>query len=229
MSEPEPSPAPVAVAVEFRSASSLLIAYSVNLSRGGLFVELDRELRIGAPVEVTLIAPGVVRVSLRGHVAWQRGTSGDEGPRGVGLEFDDIGLPVGQIIDQLVAEYRGMSIVVIAHDPKIRSSLARQLKSIVTSAEVSVAADGAVVEALLSDEVDLAVVELDGNRDLGLAAMRLARAQQPPVPVVVMASSKRLRDQAREAGADELTDSPPGFDELQLAVVRALGRPIAIR
>ena len=51
MTDRDPATAPFAMAVEFRSASSFLIAYSVNLSRGGLFLETGHELPVGAPLD----------------------------------------------------------------------------------------------------------------------------------------------------------------------------------
>ena len=38
---------PYTVQVEFRTPSSFLVAYSVNLSRGGLFIETDADIPTG--------------------------------------------------------------------------------------------------------------------------------------------------------------------------------------
>lgn len=220
---------PYAVAVEFRSASSFLIAYSVNLSRGGLFLETHHDLPVGSQVELAFAIPGTGQVPLHGLVAWRRGPEHPEGPPGLGVEFTDITAQVGQVIDRLVADYHGLSIVIVAQDSKDRTSLSRLVKSIVSSAEVLLAADAQVAETLITDDVDLVIIEIDGDPDGGLAAVRLAKGIAPPVPAIALASTKRLRDHARAAGADELTGNPPAFEELQLAVVRALSRPLAVR
>lgn len=220
---------PYAVAVQFRSASSFLIAYSVNLSRGGLFLETHHDLPLGTPLELSFEVPGSGTVGLTGHVAWRRGPESPEGPAGFGIEFHDISAALSVTIDRLVSDYQGLQILILAQDSKDRTSLSRMVKSIVSSAEILVAADVRVAETLLTDDVDLAVIEIDGDPEGGLAAVRIARGLAAPVPVIAMASTKRLRDHARAAGAEELIGNPPAFEELQVAVVRGLSRPIAVR
>lgn len=229
MTDREHQRVPYAVAVHFRSASAFLIAYSVNLSRGGLFLETQHDLPVGTPLELSFAIPGSGTVGLTGHVAWRRGPESPEGPAGLGVEFVDITTQLSAVIDRMVGDYQGMQVLIFAHDGKDRTSLSRMVKSIVSSAEIIVAADIRVAETLLTDEVDLAVIDVDGDPDGGLQAIRLAKSLTAPVPAIALASTKRLRDHARAAGADELTGNPPAFEELQVAVVRGLSRPIAVR
>jgi hypothetical protein len=49
------------------------------------------------------------------------------------------------------------------------------------------------------------------------------------VPSIVMATSEAVRQRARTFGADEVVTKPPGFGELQTAVMRALGRPTSVK
>lgn len=220
---------PYAVAVQFRSASSFLVAYSVNLSRGGLFLETHHDVAIGTPLELSFEVPGSGTVGLGGHVAWRRGPESPDGPAGLGVEFADIGASLSAVIDHLVGGYQGLQVLIFALDGKDRNSLTRMVKSIVSSAEIVVAADVRVAETLLTDDIDLAVIDIDSDPEGGLAAIRMAKALGAPVPAIALASTKRLRDHARAAGADELTGNPPAFEELQVAVVRGLSRPIAVR
>lgn len=229
MIEREHQRVPYAVAVHFRSASSFLIAYSVNLSRGGLFLETAQDVPIGAPLELSFAIPGAGSVGLSGHVAWRRGPESADGPAGLGVEFHEVSDQLSSVIDRLVGDYQGMQVLILAKDQKDRTSLSRMVKSILSSAEIIVAADVRVAETLLNDDVDLAVMDVDGDPDGGLAAIRLAKGLGTPVPVIALASTKRLRDHARAAGADELTGNPPAFEELQVAVVRGISRPIAVR
>jgi uncharacterized protein (TIGR02266 family) len=229
MSEREFQRIPFAVAVEFRTASSFLIAYSVNLSRGGLFLETAQEVPIGSPLELSFSIPGAGSVGLTGHVAWRRGPESVDGPAGLGVEFQEVSEQLSSVIDRLVGDYQGMQVLILARDQKDRTSLSRMVKSILSSAEIVVAADVRVAETLLNDDVDLAVVDVDGDPEGGLQAVRMAKALGMPVPVIALASTKRLRDHARAAGADELTGNPPAFEELQVAVVRGIARPIAVR
>src|SRR5829696_1260546 len=81
---------PYSMQVEFRTASSFLVAYSVNLSRGGLFIETDADIPTGALITVDLGVPSAGQVPLNGVIAWRRGTDSHEGPPGLGIEFQDV-------------------------------------------------------------------------------------------------------------------------------------------
>ena len=48
---------PYTVQVEFRTASSFLVAYSVNLSRGGLFLETEADVPTGAAMTLDFTVP----------------------------------------------------------------------------------------------------------------------------------------------------------------------------
>ncbi|MBK7071860.1 MAG: TIGR02266 family protein [Myxococcales bacterium] len=220
---------PYVVAVEFRSASSFLITYSLNLSRGGLFVESAHDLPLGTAIDVAFRIPGAGDVALAGVVAWRREAGSPDGPPGLGVEFTDISAQLGQVIDQLVAQFHGISILVLATDSKDRASLTRLVKSIAASAATLQASDAAVAETLVTEDLDLMVIDVDGDPEGAIATLRLAKALSSPVPAIALASTKRLRDHARAAGADEMVGNPPAFEELQLAVMRALTKPAAVR
>ena len=219
---------PYTVQVEFRTASSFLVAYSVNLSRGGMFLETDFPLDIGAPITLALAVPGAGSVGLSGVVAWRRGRESQDGPPGIGIEFHDVAPQLGSVIDRLITSYHGLSILVLSGDRQDRTSLTRSIKAIMTTADVVQAADAKVAETLMTSDVDLAVIDIDFDVEGGLQALRAAKAVFPPVPTVALASSRNLRDHARAAGADEVATNPPAFAELQLLLLRALGRPIRV-
>jgi uncharacterized protein (TIGR02266 family) len=229
MADREHPRAPYMVGVEFRSPSSFLITYSLNLSRGGLFVETHHVLAPGTPLDLAFRVPGAGEVMLSGVVSWQREPGSPDGPPGVGVEFSDISAQLGDFIDDLVANFNGIQILILATDGKDRISLTRMVKSIVSSAELLQASDAAVAETLITDDVDLAVIDIDGDPEGGIATLRRAKLLAAPVPAIALASTKRLRDHARAAGADELAGNPPAFEELQVAVMRALARPTAVR
>ena len=220
---------PYVVAVEFRSASSFLITYSLNLSRGGLFVESAHDLPLGTAIDVAFRIPGAGDVALAGVVAWRREAGSPDGPPGLGVEFTDISAQLGQVIDQLVAQFHGISILVLATDSKDRASLTRLVKSIAASAATLQASDAAVAETLVTEDIDLMVIDVERDPEGAIATLRLAKALSSPVPAIALASTKRLRDHARAAGADEMVGNPPAFEELQLAVMRALTKPAAVR
>ena len=220
---------PYSVEVQYRTASSFLIAYSTNLSRGGLFLESESEVPLGTPIELRLFVPGVGAIDVQGAVSWRRERNDPEGPAGYGIEFQELGATLGQTIDRLVANYDGLSILILCGDRHDRSSLARAIRSILSTADVVSAADARVAETLLTAEVDLAVIDTDHDPEGALLALRAAHHVTPPVPTIALASTKRLRERARAAGADEVGSNPPPFGELQLLIVRALGRPSSIK
>ena len=82
MSEREFDRIPYSVQVEFRTASSFLVAYSVNLSRGGMFIETDSEVPTGVLLTLDLHVPGAGLLHLIGMVAWRRGIDSPDGPAG---------------------------------------------------------------------------------------------------------------------------------------------------
>jgi uncharacterized protein (TIGR02266 family) len=221
---------PYSVQVEFRTASSFLVAYSVNLSRGGLFLETDADIPTGALVTLDLSVPGGTTTPVNGTVAWRRGVEeAESGPPGLGVEFQDIGPQLGTMIDRLVTGFKGVQILLLSGDKQDRTTLARNIKSIISTAEITQAADATVAASVLAPEIDLAIVDVDFDIEGGLSTIRAAKQQNPPVPTIALTSNSAYREQAVAAGTDELLPNPPPFAELQVVLVRALGKPLAIR
>jgi uncharacterized protein (TIGR02266 family) len=229
MAEREHERMPYSVQVEFRTPSSFLVAYSVNLSRGGLFLETNAEIPSGAPVTIDFSIPTAGQISLNGAVSWRRPVDNHDGPAGLGIEFADVAPQLGAVIDRLVSAFHGVQILVLSGDRQDRTSLARSIKSIISTAEVMQAADANVATTLMSSEIDLAVIDVDFDVEGGLATLRAAKAQAPSVPAVALTANPKLREHARAAGADEVVANPPPFAELQIVLVRALSKPAAVR
>jgi len=229
MSEREHDRMPYSVQVEFRTASSFLVAYSVNLSRGGIFIETDSDLPMGAPLTLALQVPGAGLLHLVGVIAWRRGLDSPDGPPGIGIEFQDVVPQLGSAIDRLVSVFHGVQILVLSGDRQDRTTLARSIKSIISTAEILQATDAGVAAALLTSEIDLAVVDVDFDPESALQTLRAAKALSPKVPTIALTTSMKLREYARAAGADELASNPPPFSELQVVLVRALSKPMSVR
>jgi uncharacterized protein (TIGR02266 family) len=221
---------PYAVQVEFRTASSFLVAYSVNLSRGGLFLETDVEVPQGAQMTLDFAVPTAGTTSLNGVVVWRRSLEqAAEGPPGLGVEFQDVAPQLGQLIDTLVTNFRGVQVMLLSGDRQDRTTLARNIKSIFSTADITQAVDSNVAASVMSPEIDVAMVDVDFDLAGALEIIRTAKALSPPVPVIALTSNTLYREQAVAAGADELLPNPPPFAELQVVLVRALGKPLAIR
>jgi len=218
---------PYSVQVQFRTASSFLVAYSVNLSRGGLFLETEHIVQPGTEGTLQFAVPGAGPLLVRGRVTWCRDGADENGPQGMGVEFEDIADNIGPVIDRLVANFSGVNIVLLSADDQDRRTLSRLIRSIISTSEVSGASDGQIAEALLDSDIDLLVVDLDARSDEALATLAMARAQN--IPTIALGSTEDLRGRARDVGADEVTSNPPPSAEFQRILVRALGRPSFIR
>jgi uncharacterized protein (TIGR02266 family) len=220
---------PYSVQVEFRTASSFLVAYSINLSRGGLFIETDADVPTGATMTLDFTVPTAGTTSVNGVVAWRRPVGEPSlGPAGLGVEFQDIAPALGSLIDRLVTSFRGVQVLLLSGDRQDRTTLARNIKSIFSTAEITQAADTNVAASVLTGEIDVAIVDIDFDFEGGLAIIRAAKTQQPPVPTIAITANAAYREQALLAGADELLGNPPPFADLQVVLVRALGKPVAI-
>jgi uncharacterized protein (TIGR02266 family) len=221
---------PYVVQVEFRTASSFLVAYSMNLSRGGMFLETEADIPAGAEMTLNFTVPGAGTTALNGMVAWRRALDeSSAGPPGIGIEFQDVAPVLGQVIDRLVSRFKGVHILLLSGDRQDRTTLARNIKSIIATAEITQAADASVASTLLSGELDLALVDVDFDVDGGIKTIQAAKQQTPPVPTIAITSNAAYRELAVAAGTDELLANPPAFADLQVVLVRALGKPVAIR
>jgi uncharacterized protein (TIGR02266 family) len=219
---------PICMRVQFRNASSFLVAYTVNLSRGGVFLETEEVLPVGAEIALQLEVPQAGPVTLNGHVTWRRDHPDVDGPRGIGVEFDHIVDPLGDLIDRLVAQFGGITVLLVCKSSRDRVTISRQLRSIIATAEVVGASDAKVAESLLDDEIDLILIDGDTDQPSVLHLLEAAQSLFNPVPSIVMSSEEDLRSKARHSGASEVIANPPPFGELHTAVMRALGRPSAV-
>lgn len=221
---------PYTVQVEFRTASSFLVAYSVNLSRGGLFLETNAEIPTGVTMTLDFQVPNAGTTSLNGVVAWRRGPEqAGDGPPGIGVEFQDVAPTLGALIDKLVTGFRGVQILLLSGDRHDRTTLARNVKSIIATAEITQAIDTSIASSVISPEIDVAIVDVDFDLEGSLQILQKAKQQNPPVPTIALTSNATNRERALAAGADELLPNPPPFADLQVVLVRALGKPVAIR
>lgn len=220
---------PLSVQVEFRNASSFLVAYSVNLSRGGMFLETDNPAPVGAEIALSFAIPGSGEIALSGRVIWRREPCDGEGPTGMGVEFYEMGDTLGAVIDRLAADFAGLSVLLFCVEDNRRTSLTRKIRSIFSTADVVGPSEARLVEPLLDDPFDLAVIEAESAPEAALATLTSIRTMQPRLPAVVISGRDDVRDRARAVGAAELVDSPPQYVEFQRVLLRALGRPALIK
>jgi uncharacterized protein (TIGR02266 family) len=216
---------PFSVEVEYRTASSFLVAYSANLSKGGIFLETSAPLAIGTELALKFTVPSFGTVEVRGLVCWVRPTPQDGKPAGMGVEFEQLDHQFGATIDRMVQHFVGLRVVVVAGSSQGRAILSRAVKSMLQAATVVEAAEADTAEVAFREGADLVLIDLDDSAADGLLAIRFAKMAPRPVPVICSARDDRARDRARELGADEVLPPAAAAADLTAAVMRALSRP----
>ncbi|HEY1586593.1 MAG TPA: TIGR02266 family protein [Polyangia bacterium] len=223
---------PISLEVAYRTAGAFLVSYSINLSKGGIFLETSQPLPIGEHVSLRFDVPGVGPLEVNGAVAWVRNGSMDGLPDGMGIQFDQLDQQYGEIIDEMVRGFVGLTVLVIAASPDRLALIGRYVRSIITC-EIVEATNASVAEVALEQGPDLVVVDLDLLPEMGLrcirAAKERAKAQAHPTPVVLLAGDARARQAGKTSGADEALATPPSYHDLQAAVIRMLSRPASVR
>jgi uncharacterized protein (TIGR02266 family) len=219
----------ITLEVEFRTSGSFLVAYSTNLSSGGMFVETPHPLVPGERITLKLNVPGTGAIEVGGVVAWSRTAWEEDKPPGMGVQFDEpLDARHGDMIDTIVSRFQGLRVVVLALDPVERARLASIVRSALRAARVVETGDPEAAETALAG-ADLAIVDLDDAIPEGLATLRTAKAGfAHPVPVVVTCTDAIALGRARELGADEVLANAAGTAATQAAILRALGRPARV-
>lgn len=222
---------PFSVEVEYRTQGNFLVAYSVNLSTGGMFVETTRPQPIGTALSLRFSVPGAGVAHIEGVVAWVRHEASATEPMGMGIKFTappDAAL--GQLIDRLAQGFRGLKVLIVAAGDARRSLLGRAVRSVLATATVVEARDSEAAERELEGEPDLVLIDLESELGDALAALRLAKVGRgAPLPVLAVGSAPDARKRAADLGADEVLAAQPAANDLQGAVMRALGRPSNVR
>jgi CheY-like chemotaxis protein len=215
--------------VEYRSDAALLIAYATQLVKGQLLLDSDAALADKTPVELQLVGPAV-SIPLAGEVAWTRAVAeGPAQPAGIAVALTTAADGLGEAIDKLAFEFRGLRVLVAALQAAPRALLIRYLRSIITCEVVE------IEQKRLSDpdalqNVDLTVIDLDSA---GVAGYELyAQLRQHPqvgtAPILALAQMERDRARAASLGFDEALANPPPFTELQAATLRSLAKPTRV-
>lgn len=223
---------PINLRVQYRTAGAFLVAYSVNLSKGGIFLETSAPLEIGARVALTFEVPGAGVLDVAGVCAWVRSASPDGLPSGMGVQFEQqLDEKWGERIDGMVRTFIGLSVLVVAASPDRLALLGRYVRSIITC-DIVEATGLELAEVALSHGPDLVIVDLDVKAEMGLKTIAAAKARaavtQHATPVILLAGDPAKRIQGKNAGADEALATPPAFSDLQAAVIRMLSRPVSV-
>jgi uncharacterized protein (TIGR02266 family) len=216
--------APLHLAVSYRTAGSFLVAYTVNLSKGGIFIEAD-PLPVGTAVRLELEVPGAGRLDVEGVVTWTRAGDGSEGlPVGMGIRFAQaLDARHGEAIDRIVASFEGLEILLVGSAER-RAQIGRYASSILACDTVE-AGSLQTAATVLRDRIDLVIVDLDTAGRDGIEIVRMARSGPSPTPVIALGGTDDAQRWARVHGITQFVQAPPTFGALQRAVLAALASP----
>jgi uncharacterized protein (TIGR02266 family) len=217
--------AAVTMEVHYRTTGSFLVSYSLNLSMGGLFLETDELLPTGTRLAVRFAVPGAVDpVETSAHVVWVRPPSDDGAPPGLGLQFDSLEEHIGALIDRLVRDFRGVTLMAVAADVQSLDRLSRYLRSIL-ACEVKHGMPREIVTKGFGETPDLILLDLDSTGPEGFDVLWAARANNPAVPVVVATANEHSAADARRQNVARVVGNPPAFELLRRSVLEVIASP----
>jgi uncharacterized protein (TIGR02266 family) len=98
---------PLVVRVAYSTVDALFTEFTKNVNEGGLFIETESPPPLDTRVALEFKLPGTdAPIRARGRVAWLRAASPEEGPAGMGVEFEQLGSEARESIDALVRQLR---------------------------------------------------------------------------------------------------------------------------
>ncbi len=218
---------PAKLEVSYRTQGAFLIAYSVNLSKGGVFLETPDLLALGTEVTLRLDVPDAGEFELVGVVAWVRNGSPDGLPDGMGIQLRELDERYGEAIDKMVEQFMGITVLVLATAPDRLTQLGRYVRSIM-SCEILEATNPDEADQAMSSAPDLVLLELQRSTEFRVATIEDCKARQPGTPIILLAEDPQTRELGKLSGADEVLETPPSFAALQAAVIRTLSRPAKV-
>jgi len=219
--------APVSLEVHYRTKGSFLVSYSLNLSKGGLFLETTDLFPVGTELTVRFSIPGAeIQIETVARVMWVRRKTSEDGlPPGLGLQFDRLEEHIGQSIDGLAQDFAGVRLMALADDQAALYRLTRYLQSILTCTVLQ-ASTSEVVATGFTERIDLTLLDLDSAGESGLMLIQMAcKETQPPIPVIALTKDPVIRAVALREGAASVLENPPAYELLRRHVLEVLGKP----
>ncbi len=217
----------LALEIRYRSAGAFLVSYSVNLSKGGLFIETKTPLQPGQSIDLRVLTPEEQTIELSGVVAWVR-TAADSSPGdppGMGISVQTPEETYGLLVDQMASRFSGIKVL-LALGPgqdRTRAVVKRHLDAIVACKVVDV--DDAFYPQD-DGQFDLAIVNLDWLEAEDVVGR--VREGKRPVPLIALGHSHASRARGGSLGAVAGLENPPSFSDLRSAVMAALTQPESV-
>jgi uncharacterized protein (TIGR02266 family) len=215
------SRAGVVLQLQYRNAGHLLVSYCTNLSRGGLFVPSREPLSKGSRITLSLDVPGQSQPArLEAQVRWVRQRDAPEGPAGMGLAFENVDEVLGAHIDDIVAHFEPMRVVLVGERPRVIASLGAKVRSLVTCETVPRAVDPDMAPTFA--DADLVIVDVDSAPQRSLLLLERLAACNPPPPRVALCDPKSGPLWSRVVGLARALETPVDSDALRKSVLEAL-------
>jgi uncharacterized protein (TIGR02266 family) len=219
----------MALEVEYRTSTAFLVAYSLNLSKGGLFLETDTPLPVGTSIRLRFqVQGGQNPIETEGAVIWVREKTNEDGPSGMGIAFLQLEARYGAFIDSIVSRFEGIVMVVAGQMPSTRNVVARYMRGMMSCHVHEV---GPTEVNGLRGRMDLAVVDFAGAPEGAQQLMEGVKRVNADVPILALIPGNDAATKARAsaAGASDYLPSPPPYNELYRCVLRAFSRLITVR
>jgi uncharacterized protein (TIGR02266 family) len=231
--------------VSYPNVDQLLVAYSSDLSKGGMFLATEQFLPVNAVIRLNLeLGEGSVEIPVISRVVYVRDHAAARAagkPPGMGLEFLDLTADCLGLIEAYIAERisqdplnvvveappRRLSVVIVDDDHGCRTLAAQPFRT--RGDYVRVAPDG--FEALaqcLKEPPDVIVSDVHMPRMDGWQLLRMCRARPTlsSVPFLFLTTLGGEQERLRgyQLGVDDYVSKPFRGKELQARVDRVVSR-----
>jgi uncharacterized protein (TIGR02266 family) len=226
--------------ITFQTVDALVVAYSANLSRGGLFLKTDRTMPEGSVISLTIQLPdGGESVSVPCSVVFARDGS-DGQTAGMGLKFIDPDCTIQNRIEWFIinstpdpndlrtqSQLRTLHLVIVDDDHFQSDVASAAFKA--RGDRVRVARDGIAGLALcIEEKPDVILTDVQMPRMDGWQMVRLlrARASLSHVPILFLTSLSSEQDRlvGYRLGVDDYMTKPLAPEDLVSRVDRAVLR-----
>jgi len=230
--------------VSYANVDQLLVAYSSDLSKGGMFLATEQFLPVNAVIRVNLeLGEGSAEIPIICRVVYVRDHAASRGvgkPPGMGIEFLDLTVDCLGLIEAYIAERisdgevapeatpaRRLSVVIADDDHGCRTLAAAPFRQ--RGDYVRIAPDG--FEALaqcLKETPDVIVSDVHMPRMDGWQLLRMCRARPTlsSVPFLFLTTLGGEQERLRgyQLGVDDYVAKPFRGKELQARVDRVVAR-----
>jgi uncharacterized protein (TIGR02266 family) len=230
--------------VSYPSVDQLLVAYSTDLSKGGMFLQTDQFLPVNAVILVNLeLGEGSAEIPVICRVVYVRDEVAARSvgkPAGMGIEFLDMTADCLGLIEAYIAERidqvdevaaappaKRLSIMIVDDDQGFRTMAAQPFRA--RGDYVRVAPDGFdALAQCLKEPPDVIVSDVQMPRMDGWMLLRMCRARPTlsSVPFVFLTTLGGEQERLRgyQLGVDDYLSKPFRGKELQARVDRIMTR-----